>query len=114
MKKLSPTSLLFSGISAAIAGCCWSLVYLAATSHSGGGWLFAAFGFLFSVLPIFALVRVLATRVEAFARLARLLSPESREEQAVSFGPHRMLLLGMIVIALSILFLVGRLLSGLF
>jgi len=104
MKNISFTYLVFAGVSAAIAGLCFYLVYLAVNAQpSNGSWLFAAFGLLFSVLPAFALVRLLASTSELFARIDRTISPKPAEPQKVSFGPHWMMLIGMIVIALIII-----------
>jgi magnesium-transporting ATPase (P-type) len=115
VKNISFTYLMFAGGSAAIAAFCWYLVYLAVNAQeSGGAWLFAAFGLLFSVLPVFALIRILASRSDLFARLDKTISPQPAGPQRVQFAPHWMLLLAMIVMALIIVSLIVKVIRGLF
>ncbi|MEK6699663.1 MAG: hypothetical protein AABZ10_11560 [Nitrospirota bacterium] len=115
MKKMSFFYLMFAGLSAAIAAFCFYLVSLAVNAQqSSGAWLFAAFGLLFSVLPAFALIRLLASKSEFFARIDKAISPEPAEPQGVRFGPHWMMMIAMIVIALIIISVVISVIMSLF
>ena len=115
MKKMSFEYLMFAGVSAAIAAFWFYMVYLALNEQqSNGAWFFAAFGFLFSVLPAFALIRILASKSEFFARIDKTISPKPAEPQGVRFGPHWMMMIGMIVIALIIISVVINVIRSLF
>jgi magnesium-transporting ATPase (P-type) len=114
VKKMSFFYLMFAGLSAATAAFCFYLVSLVVnTQQSSGAWLFAAFGLLFSVLPAFALIRLLASKSVFFARIEKIISPEPAEPQDVRFGPHWMMLIGMIVIALIVISVVIRVIMSL-
>lgn len=114
MKNVSFAYLMFAGASAAIAAFCFYLVYLAISTRSDGAWLFAAVGLLFSVLPFFALIKVLASRSAFFARIEKAISPEHAEPQGTRFAPHWMLLIGMIAVALLIISVVINIIRSLF
>jgi magnesium-transporting ATPase (P-type) len=115
MKHISFAYLMSAGVSAAIAAFCFYLMSLAAIEKpSGGAWLFAAFGLLFSVLPAFVLIRILASRSELFARIDRTISPKPAEPHGVRFGPHWMMMIGMIVIVLIIISVVINVIRNLF
>ncbi len=103
MKNLSIAYLVSAGVSAAIAASCFYLVSLASAAHAAGSWTFAGFGLLFSLLPLSALVRMLASRSELFARVDRALSPGAPETRTPRFAPHRAMLLAMLVLALIIM-----------
>ena len=104
MKNISFAYLMYAGVSAAIAACSFYMVYLAVSEQpSSGAWLFAAFGFFFSVLPASALIRILASISELFGRLDRAISPKPAESPCTRFAPHWMMLIAMIVMALIIL-----------
>lgn len=115
MKDISFEYLLFAGLSAAIAAFCF---YLAcpglSAQQSNGAWLFAAFGLLFSVLPALALIRILSSKFEFFARIDKKISPRPAEPQGVRFGPHWMMMIGMIVIALIVISVVIKAIRSLF
>ena len=91
--------LMFAGLSAAAAAFCFYAVYL----DSFKAWGFAAFGLLFSVLPALALIRILASK-------AGFTAPARRH----GFGPHWMMLIGMIVIALIMIAVVVDVIKSLF
>jgi hypothetical protein len=114
MKNISIAYLVSAGVSALLAAFCFYLVYLAVGAQDSGAWLFAAFGLLFTVLPAFALLRLLASRSALFARIDKAVSPGPGAPQAAGFAPHRMLLLAMIVIALIIFFVMIKVISSLF
>ncbi len=115
MKNMSFAYLTFAGVSAAVAAFCLYMTSLAVTAHeSQGAWLFAAFGLLFTVLPAFALIRLLASKSEFFARIEKTISPKPAEPQGVRFGPHWMMMIAMIVIALIIISVVISVIMSLF
>jgi uncharacterized membrane protein len=115
MKNVTFEYLMFAALSAAIAAFCfYTMIFVILEQQSEGVWLFAAIGLLFSVLPAFALIRVLATRFELFARIDKAISPKPAEARDTHFGPHWMMLLGMIVIALLIVSLATTLIRSLF
>ena len=104
MKNISFGYLMFAGVSAAIAAFCFFMVYLAVNARqSGGSWLFAAFALLFSVLPAFALVRILASKSDFFARIDKAISPRPAEPRGARFVPHWIMMTAMIAVALIIL-----------
>jgi uncharacterized membrane protein YbhN (UPF0104 family) len=103
VKNVSFTYLIIVGVSASIAAFCFYLVYLGINAQSKAAWLFAAFGFMCSVLPVSALIRVLASKSDFFARIDKAISPKPKEPRGVRFVPHWMMLIAMIVIALIIL-----------
>ena len=113
MKNLSFAYLTFAAVSAAAAAFSFYMVYLAVTTQSNGAWLFTAFGLMFSVLPVSALVRVLADRSELFARLDKAISPPPKEFQGTRFAPHWMMLIGMIVLAAIVLYVVVKVIARL-
>lgn len=108
MQNISFAYLMFAAVSAAAAAFAFYVAYLAGSGDSGGAWLFAAFGLLFSVLPAFALVRILALRSAFFDRLDRAISLKSAEPQGTRFAPHSMILIAMIVMALIVLSVVVK------
>jgi hypothetical protein len=115
VKNISFACLTFAGLSAAIAAFCfYTAVFVILEQQGKGVWLFAAIGLLFSVLPTFALVKMLAARFECFARIDKAISPKPADARDTHFGPHWMLLLGMIVIALLIISLAISLIRSLF
>jgi magnesium-transporting ATPase (P-type) len=113
MKNISFTYLMIVGVSAAVAAFCFYLVYLGVNAQSQGAWLFAAFGLLFSVLPVSALIRILASRSDFFARVDKAVSPRPKEPQGVRFVPHWMMLIAMIVIALIVISVIINVIRGL-
>lgn len=114
MKNISFQYLMVAGVSAVIAAFCFYLVYLVANEQqSSGAWLFAAFGLLFSVLPAFALIRILASKSDFFARIDKATSPKPAEPQGTRFTPHGMMMLAMIVIALIIISVVINVIKSL-
>ncbi len=115
MKNISFEYLLFAGLSAAIAAFCFYLACLGLSEQqSNGAWLFAAFGLLFSVLPAFALIRILSSKSDFFARIDTAISPRPPEHQGVRFPPHWMMMIWMIVIALIVIAGVMKVIRSLF
>ena len=114
MKSLSFTYLTIAGVSAAIAAFCFYMGYLAFTGQQSGGWFFIAMGFLFGVLPSFALVRIFASKSRFFARIDKAISPEPEKTQGTHFGPHWMMMLSMIVFVLLIISVVIDVIKSLF
>ena len=108
MKNVSFEYLMFAGLSAAAAAFCFYVVYL----DSFKAWGFAAFGLLFSVLPALALVRILASKVGIFARIDKKIRTAPAERHG--FGPHWMMLIGMIVVALITISVVINVIKSLF
>ena len=113
MKNLSFAYLVFSALSAAIAAFCFYSAWLMYAEAHEGVWLFAAMGLLFSILPAFALIKVLAGKSALFAHIDRTISPKAPENQGTRFGPHWMMLLGMIALALLAISLLASLVMAL-
>jgi hypothetical protein len=115
MKKMSFTYLMFATLSAAIAAFYFYTMFMVINEQPDkGAWLFATMGILFSILPAFALIRVLAEWSEFFARIYKSISPKPAESENTRFGPHWMLMLGMIVFALLIISVVIDVIKNLF
>ena len=107
--------LVFAGLSAAIAAFSFYVAYLAINGpQSSGVWLFGAFGLLFSILPIFALIRILAGKSAFFARVDAAISPKPAEPEGVKFGPHWMMMLAMVMVAFIVISIVVSLIKSLF
>lgn len=88
-------------ISALIAGFCLYLVYLSVvvSDTSAGHWLFVAFATLFLVVPLFAVVELLARPFPVFARLRQRLAGKP-EAPRVAFAPHWQMMTAIIVMFL--------------
>jgi hypothetical protein len=115
MKNISFAYLTFAGLSAAVAAFCfYTAIFVILEQQGEGVWLFAAMGLLFSVLPSFALIRVLGARYEFFARIDKAISPRPADSRDTHFGPHWMMLLGMIAIGILIISLAIALIRSLF
>ena len=108
MKNVSFEYLMVAGLSAAAAAFCFYVVYL----DSFKAWGFAAFGLLFSVLPALALIRILASQAGFFARIDQKIRTAPAERHG--FGPHWMMWIGMIAIALIIISVVINAIKSLF